>query len=202
MCCRYFIDEHPVLDSLLEQVNRSPLAEQFTARTGKAVKQSGEVFPMDVAPVVATGRSGGRAAFPMRWGFSGRTPLFNARVETAAVKPLFREAFASHRCAVPALWYFEWEHLLLPGGKKKTGDKYLLRPIGEQLTWLAGIYRMEDGLPVYTVLTREPSDSIRFIHDRMPLILPESRIDEWIAPGTRPESVLPSALTELEYARA
>ena len=56
----------------------------------------------------------------------------------------------------------------------------MLQPKNETMTWLAGIYRMEEGLPVFTVLTREPSEGIAHIHDRMPLILPKHIIDQWI----------------------
>ena len=47
------------------------------------------------------------------------------------------------------------------------------------------------------ILTREPGEEIRFIHDRMPLILPEQYIDAWISPETKPEELLDKALTEM-----
>ncbi|MBP5295110.1 MAG: SOS response-associated peptidase [Lachnospiraceae bacterium] len=135
----------------------------------------------------------------MRWGFQipGRSLLVNARVETASEKPTFREAWQRHRCIIPASWYYEWEHLVGNNGRKKTGDKYLIQPKDSRLTWLCGLYRIEEGLPVFTILTREPSEELRRIHDRMPLILPEERIVEWITPDARPEAVLPFALTDM-----
>ena len=112
--------------------------------------------------------------------------MVNARSETAARKTSFRESWKSHRCVIPASWYFEWEHLLGTGGKKKTGAKYLIQPRGAGMTWLAGLYRLEDDLPVFTVLTREPAESIRFIHDRMPLILGKEHINAWMDPESDP----------------
>ena len=56
---------------------------------------------------------------------------------------------------------------------------------------------MEEGIPRFVILTREPGESIRFIHDRMPLILPESAVEQWIRPETHPEDLLPFAQTEL-----
>ena len=79
-----------------------------------------------------------------------KRPEDNARAETAAEKPTFREAWAKHRCAIPASWYFEWEH----DEKKRAGQKYALKPEGEDLIWLAGLYRMEGELPVFVILTR------------------------------------------------
>ena len=83
----------------------------------------------------------------------GRSLLVNARVETAAEKPTFKEAWEKHRCIVPASWYYEWEHLTGNSGQKKVGDKYMIQPRGSSMTWLAGLYRIEDGLPVFAVLT-------------------------------------------------
>ena len=70
------------------------------------------------------------------------------------------------------------------------------------MTWLCGLYRIEEGLPVFVILTREPGESIRFIHDRMPLILPENSIGDWIRPDTRPEDLLGDALTDMIFEKA
>ena len=137
----------------------------------------------------------------MKWGFTGKTLLINAKSETAAIKPTFRDAWGSHRCIVPASWYFEWEHFLTNNGKKKTGDKFMLQPKGSSVTWLCGLYRIENGLPCYVVLTREPSEEIRFIHDRMPLMLPETYVDDWIRPDAKPEEIIKAAQTDILYER-
>lgn len=175
------------------------LAEKFAAQ-GRAVQTEGEVRPTDVVGVVAPGKDGRRCAFPMQWGFrlSGGGLVVNARVESAASKPSFRESWAWRRCAIPAVCYFEWEHRPGPRGRMIAGAKYAIRRPGDDLLWLCGLYRLEEGLPVFAVLTREAVASLAWLHDRMPLILPSGRIGEWIQPGGRPEELLESALTELE----
>ena len=143
MCCRYFLEDDPELMPIMEAVNRSPLAEKLFPR--QSVHTAGDVRPADVVPVVAPDRKGARAVFPMQWGFAGlqgKGLIINARCETAAVRPMFRESWTSRRCAVPASCYFEWEHLAAPGGKKKTGAKFRLET-GAGLSWLCGLYRME-----------------------------------------------------------
>ena len=180
-------------------MNRSPLVGKF--QKNSAVLSQGEIRPTNVAPVIASNKNGNRTVFPMKWGFTGKTLLINAKAETAAIKPTFREAWASHRCIVPASWYFEWEHLTANDGKKKTGDKFMLQPRGSAVTWLCGLYRIEEGLPCYVILTREPSDEIRFIHDRMPLILPENYVDEWIRPNANPAEIIQAAQTDILYER-
>ena len=200
MCGRYFLEESPELRPIVEAMNRSPLVRKF--QQSSAVLSQGEIRPTNVAPVIASNKSGHRTVFPMRWGFTGKSLLINAKTETAAAKPTFQEAWKSHRCIVPASWYFEWEHLPTTDGKKKTGDKYILQPKGSAVTWMCGLYRMEEDFPCYVILTREPSEEIRFIHDRMPLMLPEQYIDEWIRLDAHPEEIIRAAQTEIIYEKA
>ena len=117
----------------------------------------------------------------------------------AGQKPTFCESWERRRCIVPASWYYEWEHLTGNDGRKRTGDKYLIQPKGSAMTWLCGLYRIENGLPVFVILTREPGEEIRFIHDRMPLIMPGGYVNEWIKPDVKPEELLSAAITEMVY---
>ena len=197
MCCRYLLEESPELRPIIEEMNRSPLAGRLFPR--EALRSGGEVRPSDVAPVLAPDRSGRRTVFPMKWGFRAKTLIVNARAETAAERPLFRESWQSRRCAVPSSCYFEWEHPASPDGRRRTGTKYRLQEKDAPLTWLCGLYRMEEGIPCFVVLTRAPGENIRFIHDRMPLILPESAVEEWIRPETPPEDLLSLARTDLIF---
>ena len=56
--------------------------------------------------------------------------------------------------------------------------------------------------PVFAVLTRAPTEELRKIHDRMPLILPESAIDEWISPDGDANRLINKAVTELVIEKA
>ena len=192
MCCRFYMEMSPK--------QRSALYRKNIARIAKPLTAEGEVFPDMLVPVLASNKAGEKAVFPMIWGyhFDGiKRPIANARSETASEKPSFKEGWASHRCIIPASWYYEWEHTKLPSGKTKTGDKYAIQPKGEQTAWLCGLYRMENGFPVFAVVTREPTPYLRNIHDRMPLIMPKSRIHEWVSPEIRPEELLQYAVTDL-----
>ena len=198
MCGRYWIDESDEIRTITEEMYRSPLVSKW--QNTSEIKTFGEVRPTDIVPVIAPNRSGDRAVYPMKWGYSGKSLLINARSETAAEKMTFRDDWARHRCIVPASWYFEWEHRPGKDGKKHLGDKYQIHPKDSALTWLCGLYRIENGLPVFVILTREPGEEIRFIHDRMPLIMPEKLVNEWIRPDRKPEELLPEALTECDAA--
>lgn len=203
MCTRFAIEpETEELQDILEAVRRSRLTGRFL-EAGAAVLYSGEIRPTDVVPVIAPDKNGAEAVFPMRWGFRipGGPLLVNARSETAADKPSFREAWKRHRCVIPASCYFEWEHFGGADGRRKTGDKYRIRGTGSASLRLAGLYRVENGFPVFTVLTREPTEELKRLHDRMPLLLPSDRVSDWIDPRNAPEEFLPFAVTELRAER-
>ena len=204
MCTRFYVEpDTEEIREIIAEVQRSQLSGKFI-KAGNAILTSGEIRPTNVVPVIAPSRAGRRTAFPMKWGFQipGRSLLVNARVETAAEKPTFKEAWEKHRCIVPASWYYEWEHLTGNSGQKKVGDKYMIQPKCSSMTWLAVLYRIEDGLPVFTLLTKEPTEDLRRIHDRMPLILPEDRIDEWINPLTNPKDILRYSITDMVMEKA
>ena len=204
MCTRYFIEpETREIKEIIAKAKESLLYQRFI-EIGKAVLTSGEIRPTNVVPVIAPNRDGRRTVFPMRWGFQfpDRSPLVNARTETAAEKPTFKEAWAKHRCIIPSSWYYEWEHLTSNTGKKKAGIKYMIQPKNSNMTWLCGLYRMEDGLPAFAVLTRDPAGELCKIHDRMPLIFPQDKIGAWIDPNTKPEELLQYALTDMVFEKA
>ena len=75
----------------------------------------------------------------------------------------------------------------------------MILPQGSTMTWPCGLYRIENGLPAFLILTREEGEGIRFIHDRMPLIMPWDYADDWIKPGTKPEKLVRLSLTEMKY---
>lgn len=103
MCCRYWISESPELQEIVGEMEKSPLMNKWQAIKG--VKTSGEIRPTDVGPVIAPDRQGNRAVFPMKWGYTGKSLIINARAETAAEKPSFRDDWARHRCIAPASWF-------------------------------------------------------------------------------------------------
>ncbi|MBQ9269901.1 MAG: SOS response-associated peptidase [Oscillospiraceae bacterium] len=209
MCCRYYMEMSPELRPIVEEMNRAPLASKMRDKLGKALTTSGEVRPTDIVPTIASSPSGARKVYPMLWGFTAKgvdRPIVNARVESAKDKPLWKDAWKSHRCIVPASYYFEWEHLLTPSRKPKTGDKYMIQPRGAEVCYMAGLYQIVEfrdlKYPVFTILTREPSQGLRRIHDRMPVILPSNLIDDWIRPDNDPEVLVKAALTEMVFEKA
>ena len=150
MCCRYYMEMSPELRPIVEAAERSKLRENNLNWLNKRVITQGEVYPDNLVPVIATGKSGGKKVFPMVWGYHMEglnRPIINARSETAMAKKTFRESWMNHRCIVPASWYYEWAHHLRPDEKKRswqeirnnaerTGAHLALRalPAGKQLS--------------------------------------------------------------------
>ena len=159
--------------------------------------KTGEVNPGDVAAVIASNRKLEPQAFGMKWGYQlpdGKL-IFNARSETAAQKAIFADGMRQRTCLIPADCYYEWQ---------KTGQgkqKYQLAPTDANGFFLAGIYRIEQGFPVFSILTKKPVESIAFIHNRMPVILPEEIVKDWLNPQYHGQEILNAALQDMSFSR-
>lgn len=200
VCTRFYIDENERLFApVIAMAKRQKLARIFLDK-GSPLIAGGEVKPTNVVPVVAPDPAGNKSVYPMKWGFTDSEHgklIINARQESASYKPTFKELWKGHRCVIPASYYIEWQHYTTPSGRRVTGDKYAIQPVDSQVTWMCGLYRIEEGIPVFVVLTREPDSTTRDIHDRMPVIIPAERIVEWITPSNNPDEVMQSCLTSM-----
>jgi len=111
-------------------------------------------------------------------------PPINARAETVADKPTFRDAFYQHRCLVPASWYFEWAE---PEPGRKSKQPYKIRPEGQEEFAFAAICSPWQTQPeteplwTFSLVTVPAAESIAHLHDRMPLILKPGEEEElWV----------------------
>lgn len=116
---------------------------------------------------------------PERGGF------INARAETAAEKPAFRDAFRRKRCLVPADGWYEWTRR-----DGRAVPMYFDRVDGNPFVF-AGLWDewhdREGGMVLgLSILTTRPNALARRIHPRMPAILREEDVRGWIDPGTPP----------------
>lgn len=151
------------------------------------------IAPTQPVAVVRNAYSGRRELALVRWGLLPpwvKDPrefatLVNARAETAADKPSFRGALRHRRCLVPADGYYEWT------GKRGAKQPYAIRPRGGGPMAMAGLWEHwvgADGseLETMAVLTTAANESLRPIHDRMPVILAPEAFDLWLdcKPGT------------------
>lgn len=187
MCGRYYFSKESGSE-MIQAVLENLQSRQMEVKTG-------EVNPGDVAAVIASNRKLEPQTFGMKWGYQlpdGKL-IFNARSETAAQKAMFADGMRQRRCLIPADCYYEWQ---------KTGQgkqKYQLAPTDSNGFFLAGIYRIEQGSAVFSILTKDPVDSISFIHNRMPVILPGEIMDDWLNPQYNANEMLSFAVRNMKY---
>lgn len=108
--------------------------------------------------------------------------MFNARAETIAEKPSFKNAFQRRRCLIPADGFYEWQKL----GKMKKPFRFSLKL--EKPFALAGLYETwispeKKKINTCTIITTEPNELMQSIHNRMPVIVRKELEGFWIDPG-------------------
>lgn len=144
------------------------------------------IAPTQGAPVVRANGDGGRELAMLRWGLVPSwaddpaigNRMINARAETVAEKPSFRQALAARRCLVPATGFYEWQ--------KTNGAKqpWNIRPAGDDTFAFAGLWEVWDKgeapLETFTIVTTEANDVLRPIHGRMPVILGPENYGAWL----------------------
>lgn len=138
---------------------------------------------------------------PILWGFvpswlkepDTQASTINARMETVAEKPYFRDAYRKRRCLVPADGYYEWQQV----GRAKI-PHYLQLEDGQPFAF-AGLWDSCEGtVPAsssYAIITTVAAEAIQFIHHRMPVVLPEDHWGVWLDEATPPDA-LPAILGE------
>lgn len=152
------------------------------------------IAPTQEVPVVRE-EDGKRHLRSVRWGLipgwaKDRTiaaKLINARSESAHEKPSFRQAFAKRPCLIPADGFYEWK-------AEKDGKQPYRIAFGENRPFaFAGLWESwrdpAGGAKVETctILTTDANDSLRWLHDRMPVILAPDDFDLWLSPASTKE---------------
>lgn len=190
MCSRYFLD-----------ADGNVIAYTFHVPVHDRIRRRYNIAPTQEAPVVRVGASGGREVAMLRWGLvpfwskdlAIGNRLINARSETAAEKPSFRNAFRSRRCVVPASGFFEWQGE--PGRKQPwaitAADQALFAFAGLWESWHDKARPEAPPVETFTILTTGANEAVAAVHDRMPVILPADRVQDWlVAPPREAQDLL------------
>lgn len=150
------------------------------------------VAPQTYAWVARTGRDGARELVPLLWGlvsYWAEDPKksvqpINARSESVATRPMFRQLIATRRCVIPVDGFYEWQ--VTASGKL---PHYVRLESGEPML-LAGLWdrwQHGDAAPIesFTILTTDASKAIADLHGRMPAIISAADLAQWLdARGT------------------
>ena len=196
MCGRYaLIDGKKVLVAYTA-LNKAKLTDQVFKELPRY-----NASPMQQLPVFAV-RHDELVVEKMQWwllphwskdgkaGFSA----FNAKAETVDQSKLFAPYFKGSRCLVPVDAFYEWQRVTttqeLRGKTKKVEEKHpmCIRMKDESPFLLAGLFSVwkdPEGSehPTFTIITTEPNELMAPIHNRMPVILPEQHLEQWLDPS-------------------
>jgi putative SOS response-associated peptidase YedK len=148
-------------------------------------------------------RDGKRELLPMRWGLipswwakplkEMKVATFNARVETVAAKPMFRDAFKRTRCLVPASGYYEWQNT--PDGKQPY---YFTRRNGDPIT-IAGLWdtwhdrQAGETVQSCAMIITDANEFVAEVHDRIPVVLEPDQFEPWLTGTSGVELLKPAA---------
>jgi putative SOS response-associated peptidase YedK len=150
------------------------------------------VAPQSFQPVVRLdSETGERELAIMRWGL---VPFWakdakmafntiNAKAETITASPTYREAMKRRRCLVPADWFYEWQKV-----DSRTKQPYAIGLMDGSMFAFAGLWERwtdkatgSQALETYTVITTDPNELMKPIHNRMPVILHRGDYERWLA---------------------
>lgn len=177
MCGRFA--QHASLNKLIEQMNIKDVTCSVSPRYNIAPFQ--DILAVVKHPEKKTNRLGRlRWGFVPSWAENAARGAINARKETVAEKPYFREAFRKRRCLIPADGFYEWKTI-----ENRRQPWYFCRSDGNPFAF-AGLWEKWEGggKTIYTcvILTQNASDSVSDIHSRMPVILEPHGYDRWLDP--------------------
>jgi putative SOS response-associated peptidase YedK len=181
MCGRYRLSRRK--QTIEEQFEAQPWDDDWSPRYNIAPTQPVPVIRQHPKEPV-------RQISTMRWGLvpswakdtSGAARMINARSETAATKPAFREAMKLRRCLIPADGFYEWQR------RDSAKQPFCFEVEDGGLFAFAGLWerwRDPSGQWVKScaILTTTPNAVTSAIHDRMPVIVHPDSYDLWLDPG-------------------
>ena len=177
MCGRYALHSNPEVVALLFGLSEVPA---YAPRYNIAPSSQVLIVRQNEAAMV-------------RWGLVPRwakdptigVKMKNARAESVAEKPSFREAFRKRRCLIPANGFYEWKP---EGGRKQP---YYIYPSGGALFAFAGLWEQWNDLQTCTVITTEANDKMATVADRMPVIVSPAEYSAWLEGGEVPLCACP-----------
>ena len=182
MCGRYGADE---------KVNTWIASRCQT--TSDNILRVGDIRPGERTPAIIMGRSK-PLVVPMTWGIQGKSGLIiNARKETIWEKPSFRHLIQNRRCLLPASCFYEWD---------SEKHKATLSGKDDAMLFLAGVYQAEPEGERFVIITAPADKTVRPIHDRMPVRIPESLISAWLSDADSAKELLDAATVPLRREQA
>lgn len=166
MCGRYYIDDETAKE-----------IEKIVKQISEKYSHKGDVYPTNQVPVVYN-KQEVLSCENMTWGFPNfkkKGVLINARSETVKEKRTFSDSILHRRCIIPATGFYEWD---------KSKNKVSFKRKDNQILFMGGIWRTYEDGKRFVILTTNANGSVSQIHERMPLILEQTELEDWIFDDT------------------
>jgi putative SOS response-associated peptidase YedK len=185
------VSEADMCGRFTQRADSKRLAKEFKLTEVPAVEARYNIAPTQEVLAVYE-REDGREATFFKWGLvpswakdtAMGARLINARSETVAEKPAFRQAFKQRRCVIPADGFYEWQKT---DGRKQP---FFFRMRDERPFGFAGLWERWEGeggevVNSCAILTTEANEVLRPVHDRMPVILHPEDYELWLGAEAR-----------------
>ena len=190
MCGRFALFATPELVAEYFDLAEPPSAATLTPRYN--------VTPGRAVAAIRAAADGTRRLDGLRWGLvpywakdaSVGNRMINARVETLAAKPAFRDALQRRRCLIPASGFYEWR-----GQSGRRRQPFFVRPHADPLLAFAGLWERWRGagdppLESCVIVTTEANADLASIHERMPVMLARPDQQRWLQAPCTPEEIV------------
>jgi len=166
MCGRYnfTVEQSEEIREMLEKLNAKIRGKIFNV---------GEIFPTHQVPVLIEEENQASPVLSI-WGFpkfDKKGVIINARSETVFEKKTFRDCVINRRCVIPSTGFYEWD------SEKR---KFLFRLEGTNTLYMAGLYSYYQDEMRFVILTTQANESMKDVHNRMPVVILREEIDTWI----------------------
>ena len=186
MCGVFYVD-----DETMREI------EKIARKIDRKLAATGDVHPSEPALILRADHEE-TVSEVLKWGYEAygkKTLIFNARSETVQERPMFRNDFEERRCLIPAVKFYEWKKI-----SAKQKEKYEFFTPGSIL-YLAGIYHKDPAGDRFTILTRDAEGCMVGVHHRMPLIINEGDIGDWLFSKKEAAELLESHFGGLQKAQ-
>lgn len=178
----------------------SDVAKAFGVAAERMAPPLFNIAPTQAVTAVRVNDQGQRELCSLKWGLvpgwaddlAIGNRMINARADTIATKPAYRQVFKSRRCLVVADGFYEWQKT----GRQK--QPYYIRLKDDRPFGFAGVWeRWSKTGPVTescAIVTTDANELVAKIHNRMPVIVPPEAYDLWLSPDAREIELLQSLL--------
>lgn len=173
MCGRFYVDDETAQE--IEQIARQIDARLMNNRQVTTITPSSthDVYPSQNSSVLLK-KEDHLVLDNLKWGFpryQQKGCVINARSETICNSRMFKSSVESRRCVIPARGFYEWD---------KDKIQYQFEQKEHGILLLAGIYNIFENVTCYVIITTACNESMKDIHDRIPLILNRDEISKWL----------------------